>query len=295
MVLFVSGRTDIIAFYSKWFIKRLEAGFIDSRNPYNRKLVSRIYFDDVDAIMFCTKNPLPILDYLPQIKIPMLFHVTLTPYKNDIEPNVPNKKEIINSIKQISSIVGSNHTILRYDPIFINETYTLDYHIKAFKKITMELEGCIERIIISFVDDYKNVRRNKDILKIKPFTDEDFRTIGIEFSDIAKKHNIVVQTCAEHEDLVQYGFVKGDCFSKELAFKLTGKHFKEWKSRGSEYCHCVEMVDIGDYNTCSHFCKYCYANYDEPKVYSNDLMHDDESSLLIGRLKADDIIRVRKK
>lgn len=73
MVLFVSGRTDIIAFYSKWFIKRLEAGFIDSRNPYNRKLVSRIYFDDVDAIMFCTKNPLPILDYLPQIKIPMFF------------------------------------------------------------------------------------------------------------------------------------------------------------------------------------------------------------------------------
>ena len=55
MILNVSGRTDIVAFYSDWFIKRYQEGFVDVRNPYNPKLVSRINFDNVDAIMFCTK------------------------------------------------------------------------------------------------------------------------------------------------------------------------------------------------------------------------------------------------
>ena len=80
MVLNVSGRTDVVAFYSKWFINRYEEGYIDVRNPFNEKLVSRINFDNVDIIMFCTKNPLPIIDYLPKIDKKIVFHITLTPY-----------------------------------------------------------------------------------------------------------------------------------------------------------------------------------------------------------------------
>ena len=56
MILFVSGRCDIVAFFSEWFMNRYKEGFLDVRNPFNRKLVSRIYFEDVDAILFCTKN-----------------------------------------------------------------------------------------------------------------------------------------------------------------------------------------------------------------------------------------------
>ena len=84
MILNVSGRTDIVAFYSKWFINRYEKGYVDVRNPFNPKLVSRIFFKDVDAILFCTKNPIPILNYLNKIEKPIIFHVTLTPYKKDI-------------------------------------------------------------------------------------------------------------------------------------------------------------------------------------------------------------------
>ena len=67
MILMVSGRTDIVAFYTSWFLKRYEEGHVDVRNPFNDQLVSRIYFKDVDAIMFCTKNPLPIIKYLKKI------------------------------------------------------------------------------------------------------------------------------------------------------------------------------------------------------------------------------------
>ena len=81
MILNVSGRTDVVAFYSKWFLNRYKEGFVDVRNPFNEKLVSRIFFDDVDLIVFCTKNPIPILNHLKEIKKSIVFHVTLTPYE----------------------------------------------------------------------------------------------------------------------------------------------------------------------------------------------------------------------
>lgn len=292
MVLNVSGRTDIVAFYTEWFMNRYKAGFVDVRNPINPKLVSRIYFDDVDLIVFCTKNPIPILKYLSIIKKPIIFHITLTPYKKDIEPNVPPKGKIIEAIKEISNIIGVDNVYVRYDPILLNDKYTVDYHIKAFDKMCELLDGYTKSIITSFIDDYKNVRKNKNELNLKEFTSDDFKQIGINFSNSAKKHNMTVQTCYEENRLLEYGFIKKDCVDATLAYKMTGKtNFKKWTARK---CGCIEMVDIGVYNTCKHMCKYCYANYDEDKVIDNTKKHDKNSSFLIENVKYDDIIKIRK-
>lgn len=105
---------------------------------------------------------------------------------------------------------------------------------------------------------------------------------------------MTVQTCAEHHNLKEYGFIVDDCISKNLAYLLTKKtNFKEWKAR-NKMCHCVEMVDIGAYNSCFHKCKYCYANYSEEKIESNMKQHDPNSSLLIGTLSDEDQIKTRK-
>ncbi len=295
MILNVSGRTDIVAFYTPWFLNSLKEGFFDVRNPFNPKLVSRIYLEDVDAIMFCTKNPLPIIKHLKTINKPLLFHVTLTPYKEDIEPNVPSKTKVIEGIKEISKMIGIDNVYVRYDPILLNEKYNITYHQKALEKMCRLLEGYVSQIIVSFLDDYKNVRKNKNILKAKELTKEDFKKIGLSFSKIVQKYNMTIQTCFEEETLIEYGFIKGECFSKEMAYKLTGKEYKKWTARKGNKCECVSMVDIGTYNTCHHFCKYCYANYDEKNVEQNIKQHDPKSSLLIGHLKEDDRIIRRLK
>ncbi len=295
MILNVSGRTDIVAFYSKWFIKRYQEGYVDVRNPFYPKLVSRIYFKDVDLIVFCTKNPKPIIPFLKYIKQPIIFHVTITPYKKDIEPYVPSKKEVINLVKEISKIIPKEYLYIRYDPVFLSNKYNLDYHIKAFDRLCTLLDGYVSKIIISFLDNYKNVQNNLRYLQVKNFSDEDYKKLGLNFSWIAKEHHIIVQTCGEKKDLVEYGFIKDECLSRSLAYKLTGKNFPRWQARNNKNCNCANMVDIGSYNSCLHLCKYCYANYDESSIKANVLQHDVNSSLLIGRLNSDDIIKIRRK
>ena len=293
MILMVSGRTDIVAFYTKWFMNRYHEGYVDVRNPINPKLVSRINFSNVDAIMFCTKNPIPILPYLKEIKEPILFHVTLTPYKKDIEPNVPDKSKIIEAIKKISNIIGNENIYVRYDPVLLNDKYTIEYHKKAFYKMCKLLNGYVKHIIISFIDDYKNVRNNAKYLNLATITEEDYKEIGVSFSTSAKEFGMTVQTCFEENNLTEYGFIKGECISHSLAYKLTGKTYPTGKIRKGNNCQCVETVDIGVYNTCKHMCKYCYANFNEDEIDRNIKKHNSNSSLLIGELQFGDVIKER--
>ena len=208
-----------------------------------------------------------------------------------LEPNVPPKGLIIESIKKLSKIIGIDNLYVRYDPILINDNYTIEYHIKAFDKMCNLLEGYVKHIIISFIDDYKNVRNNYNTLKNKSLTLDDYKKIGISFFNSAKKCRMTVQTCCEEHNLVEYGFIKKDCMDFDLAYKITKKtNLKKWKERN---CNCVEMVDIGYYNSCKHFCKYCYANYDEKQVIDNYNNHNSNSSLLIGNLDDNDVIKMR--
>ncbi len=294
MILNVSGRCDIVAFYTPWFMNRYKEGFVDVRNPFYPNLVSRINFLDVDLIVFCTKNPIPIIDHIKEIKIPIIFQVTITPYKEEIE-KIKSKKEIIQAVQKLATIFDPEYIYIRYDPIFLSPKYTLDYHLKAFSKLTTLLEGSCKHIIISFLDIYKNVLKNKDILNYQDFKEEDYKIIGLNFSKIATSHGMTVQTCFEERNLVEYGFLKADCLSPELAFKLTGKKYPKWRARKGGNCNCCNMVDIGFYNSCLHMCKYCYANFLESEVVTNYKNHDPNSSLLIGSLKETDIIKIRKK
>ena len=292
MILMISGRTDIVAFYTQWLMNRISEGYFLVRNPFNYHQVSRINYGYVDLIMFCTKNPLPIIPYLKDIKKPYVFHVTLTPYNKDIEPNVINKKEIIKGIKELSENMDKEYLYVRYDPIIINDKYTIDYHIKAFNKLCSELDGYVKHIIISFVDVYKNVIKNNYILKVKQLNNEEYNLIALSFSNIVNKYHMTIQTCYESFDFTNYGFLNEPCLSPELACKLTGKDYPKWSARK---CGCASMVDIGVYNTCKHLCKYCYANYNESEIKRNCLKHNPTSPYLIGYIEPDDIITIRKK
>lgn len=284
MIINASGRTDIVAYYMNWFVNRWNEGYFDVRNPFNPKLVSRIFVSDVDMIVFCTKNPLPLLDTIHLFSVPIQLQVTITGYFKDMEPQVPDKGEIIACVQKLSSYLGKENVCVRYDPILLNSKYNVDYHIRAFNKLCTILKGYVSKVIVSFVDDYKNVRNNH--LDYHEPSNEEY----LKLKEAFEKNDMKIVSCMENE--YHIGDEKDCCISIKYAFERTGKFFKEWKARD---CHCVNMVDVGAYNSCLHGCKYCYANFDSKKIVSNYKMHDVNSSLLIGHLNLDDQVKIRRK
>ena len=130
MILNTGSRTDIPAFYSEWFRNRLREGFGMARNPFAPEQVTRWRIDPavVDLIVFCTKNPGPMLPHMEELSQFLQFwYVTITPYGKEIEPGVPDKKQILQSFRTLSDLVGKRCVGWRYDPIFLSERYTIPF------------------------------------------------------------------------------------------------------------------------------------------------------------------------
>ena len=163
MIISASRRTDIPNYYSEWFYNRIKEGFLYVRNPMNFHQVSeiRITPDLVDCIVFWTKNPLPMMDRLEELKAyPYYFQFTLTGYGNDVEINLPDKKtSIIPAFRELAGRIGREKVIWRYDPIFFTGRYTVQYHLKAFRNIAEALSGYTEKCVISFLDIYSKNRK----------------------------------------------------------------------------------------------------------------------------------------
>lgn len=296
MILFASGRTDIPAFYSEWFINRIKAGFVDVRNPYCQEKVTRYELNPrvVDCIVFCTKNPKPLLPFLEELKdFKIYFFVTITPYGKDIELNVPEKGAVIESFKELSRKIGKEKVCWRYDPIFIDSFYSVAFHIRAFKKLCTLLSPFTDRCVISFVDLYEKVKKN--FPELKEVCEEDQKFIAGSFSRIADEYGLSIESCAEKLDMSSYGVKAGECVSKELMEKLTSSRLLfTGKQVLRQNCTCLPMRDIAHYNSCPHLCRYCYANFSEKTVQKNYALHDPSSSFLIGNSKAGDIVTKAK-
>ena len=195
MIINTGNRTDIPAYFSDWFFNRIKEGYVYARNPYYPSQVTKYILSPkvVDCLCFCTKNPEPMISRLHELDdYGQFWFVTITPYGKDIEPNVPNKDKVMDSFIKLSSIIGKEKIVWRYDPIFISEKYTLEYHLKAFEKMAGKLSGYTNECVISFIDLYEKTKRN--FIGIKEVTEKERHIIGKEFVDIGRKYNI--KTCS---------------------------------------------------------------------------------------------------
>ena len=294
MIIQTGMRTDIPAFYSKWFLNRIKEGYVLVRNPYDFQSVTRYSLspDVVDLIAFCTKNPAPMLPGMDALKeYGQYWFVTITPYGRDIELNVPDKEKVMEDFKRLSDIVGINSVGWRCDPILLTERYTLERHIDDFRHMAKTLSGYTESCVISFIDLYRKVRRN--FPEAEEVGKEERITIGKAFAEIGKEYGITIRACAEGTELEPNGVDCGGCmtvgtFEKALHAVLD---VPKRKNQRSGKCACVLGTDIGAYDTCAHFCRYCYANTDAERVRRNMKAHDPDSPFLIGSCRPGDRIR----
>ena len=298
MIISASRRTDIPAYYSDWMANRIRECFVGVRNPMNIHQISKIRLepDVVDCIVFWTKNPEPILDKLRFFsEYTYYFQFTLNPYEKDIEPNLPSKNEVIETFKRLAGIIGPQRVIWRYDPVLLNNQYTVSYHINKFGEYANELKNSTEKVTFSFIDFYKKITENIKYNDIIGVTIEEKNIIAENFSKIATENNFIIDTCAEDIDLSKYNIEHARCIDDRLIAKITGYRFKVEKDKNQRLeCGCVGSIDIGEYNSCPNGCIYCYANYSQEIVGKKYLNHNNVSSLLTGEENKGDIINERQ-
>ena len=299
MILSVSRRTDIPNYFSDWFYNRIKEGFLYVRNPMNAHQISRIDLSPevVDCIVFWTKNPANMLERLDELKsYQYYFQFTLTGYGKDVEPGLPDKREVlIPTFKKLSEKVGAQRVIWRYDPIFLSPRYTPEYHLRAFEEIAQCLAGYTRKVVISFVDLYAKTQRNTAGLQIKSLSDREMFELAEQMVAISARYGMEVESCAEVIDLQSVGVKHGSCIDKNLIEEIIGCKLIVNKDKNQRAeCGCFESVEIGTYNTCKNGCRYCYANFNDAMVKESVTAYDVDSPLLCGQVGPEDKITERK-
>lgn len=298
MILSVSRRTDIPAFYSEWFFNRLKDGFVYVRNPINKNHISKVSLlpEHVDCFVFWTKDPKPFIKRLSELsEYKYYFQFTLNSYSKDLEPNVPKKQDVIATFIELSQKIGREKVIWRYDPILLSDKYTIDYHIKYFRSIAERVSPFTEKCVISFIDLYKKCERNLKNTTVQEIPVNEIEFLSKELKKIADEYSLSLETCAENVELSTLGIGHNRCIDNVLIERILNKKIKSTKDKNQRNeCGCIESIDIGAYNTCKHGCLYCYANFNPQMVSDNCDKHRSSSPLLFGEVGEKDSIVERK-
>ncbi|MBR4941249.1 MAG: DUF1848 domain-containing protein [Clostridia bacterium] len=299
MIISASRRTDIPSYYSEWFFNRLRAGYVYVRNPMNPHRISEVSLspDVVDGIVFWTKNPTPMLDRLPELRdYAYYFQFTLTPYGTDVEKNLPSKTEaIIPGFQKLSSLVGKERVVWRYDPILINGKYTVEYHKTNFSALCHKLADHTGKCTVSFLDVYRNIQRGIAHLNIRPPDRGEAEELAGYFVETARDHGIYIDTCAESLDLGKFGIGHASCIDRHRLERIGGCRLDIERDKNQrEACGCVSSIDLGAYNTCRNNCVYCYANFNQTLVNDCCGKHKPDSPLLYGEVTDVDVVKPRE-
>lgn len=300
MILSVSRRTDIPAFYPEWFFDKIEKQSLCVRNPMRKDQVSRISLDPsvIDCIVFWTKNPARMIPKLGLLsRYEYYFTYTLNYYGPDLEPNLPDVKSRIETFIGLSNKIAKARVIWRYDPIVITNNYTPEWHARCFATLCEILAPYTEKAVVSIVDVYQG--KNYPRLAAAGFRNIQYDEKMKMFKSMAasaRKNNIKIATCAENmPELEKFGIEKNSCVDRELIERLLcGTKLIIPPADQRPSCGCASSIDVGCYGSCAHDCAYCYANSEPSKILSRIAAYDPESPILCDRIRPGDIISDRQ-
>jgi DNA repair photolyase len=279
-------------------MERVRQGFFHRVNPFNARQIKAFSLlpEDVDAIVFWTKNPKPLLPFLNELDqrgLDYYFQFTLNPYDHPFEPHVPPLGERIDTFRALADMIGPRRVIWRYDPLILSSRTPLEYHEEMFSRIATKLLGATLRVMFSFLDFYGKAKSRLAALEreegivIHDIRGDEFREKRWELLKhmraYAVENGMEFFSCAEGEDLEGLGIGHGHCIDAALVRELFGNDGRFGKDKYQrKECGCVESVDMGIYNTCQFQCAYCYANASQKMIATNLRKHEPKGSALVG-------------
>jgi hypothetical protein len=289
-IISASRRSDIPAFYSRWFLRRLEEGYCEWIHPFTGK-TGRVSLrpEDCLALVFWTRNPAPLFPALRDLRSSghfPFFHFTVTGYPKPLESHNPELALSLRRLRELAERVGPESVIWRYDPIVVSSRTPVAFHLEQFASLARGLEGATRRVYFSFVDLYGKTRQNFERLSRQHgigFLEPDAlerRNLVLRLRDLAVRHGMTLHACCEDE-LVGEGVEQGRCIDLEWIRRLRPEVRERLQRRPSrQQCGCTESVDIGAYDTCAFGCCYCYATRSREAALARLREHDPDDSIL---------------
>lgn len=285
VIVSASRATDIPAFYADWFFNRLEKGYVRWRNPFSGQ-DSYVSFVNTRFIVFWSKDPEPLLPYLPVLKergIGCYLQYTLNDYEAEgLEPNVPPLEQKIETFRRLVDVLGAGAAVWRFDPLILTDKINIDTLLEKIAHIANSLVGYSEKLIFSFadIDSYKKVSRNLRLsgINYREWDEETMHEFASRLSAMNRNNwDFRLATCAERIDLSEYGIEHNRCINLDLISRLAPNdailqnflYNAKTDSGQRKACGCILSKDIGAYNTCPHGCLYCYANTSQASAFAN--------------------------
>jgi len=302
MIVSASRRADIPAYYAQWFVNRVNAGWCAVPNPFNARQVSRISLapQDVDAVVFWTRDPRPMIAHLPWLDalgLRSVFQFTLVEYPPALHPGMPALGERLDAFRRLADAIGPERVLWRYDPIVLSSRFDPDYHRNSVEKLSEALEGYTGRMTASLVEPYRKIRKRleqADIDLLAPIESE-LAGMFTDMAAMARRRGMEPQSCADEAGLHHFGFSPGACVEGELLRRLFGvTSGKNKDPHQRPACLCAPSKDIGMYDACPAGCAYCYATQNFERARRNFAAHDPLSDSLLGEAPCPNVSGERK-
>jgi hypothetical protein len=201
-IISVSRRTDIPAFYTDWFVRRLKERCVFVRHPYTKEIFYvSLKPEDILGIVFWSKNFSPLLsriDDIERVTKNLFFHFTITGISKEIEVNTPSYKEAIEDLIFIAERYSPDNIIWRFDPICITDKISFQEHIESFMRCAGRLKGYVYTCYISFVNPYYKVVKNFQKYtthKLLNISVEEKKTSASQLAPLARQYGIKLYAC----------------------------------------------------------------------------------------------------
>ncbi|OHE82153.1 MAG: hypothetical protein A2X76_12045 [Lysobacterales bacterium GWF1_69_6] len=286
LIVSASRSTDIPAFYGEWFSRRLDAGYVKWINPFNNAPFY-VPFEKARFFVFWSKNPrpfFPVLDRLASEGIGFYVLYTVNNYDGlGFEPGVPPLSARAETFAELSRRYGKERVVWRFDPLLLTDTLDMDGLFARIREAGDAVARYTEKLVFSFceISKYPKVERNlrRERVGYIEFDRGMMLDAGARLAELARGWGVIPASCAVETDLAEFGIVRNKCIDDELIARISpgdralmeflGRDplfprtppVKAPKDKGQrKYCGCVPSKDIGRYDTCPHYCVYCYAN-----------------------------------
>jgi len=297
MIVSASYRTDIPAFYGRWFMNRLEAGFCRVMNPYggapSTVPLTRVA---VDGFVFWSRNLAPFLVHLDEVKrrgFPFILQTTITGYPRALEASVPAAAQAAALLRAAAERFGPRTTVWRYDPILLTSITEADWHFANFARLAGELRDATDEVVVSFADFYAKTATNlaaaagRHGFSWRDPDREEKRALLRRLASVAAEHGMALTLCTE-PDLAPL-VPAARCIDAERLSDIAGRPIVAREKGNRPGCACAESRDIGAYDSCPQGCVYCYAVRNRSAVQRSREHHDVEGEALIEPRRSADV------